>query len=489
MTAAKGAAASRGRLEAWVPGIRVLRTYERGWLSRDLIAGIVLVTLLVPQGMAYAELAGLPPITGLYTTVVCLVAYAFVGPSPVLVLGPDSSLGPMIAATILPLAAGDQEQAIALAGMLALHGRRGHASAPGSAKLGFVADLLSNPVRDRLPGRPRRRHRRRPAAEAVRVLDRRRRSHRRGRAPSLPEPRPDESLGAGDRPAEPRHHPRPAARSRRGRRACSSPSSSRSRCRSCSTWPSRACRSSASCRRASRSRRIPRVGGSPICRCCSARRSASRSSPSATRSRPRAASRTRGGYEVERQPGAGRHRRGQSRGRPVLRASRSAPAARARPSRDQSGAKTQLTGLVAAALVLLMLLFAARPGPGDAPAGAGGGRHRGVASACSTSPSCAACYSVRTHRVRARRRLRPRRRLRRRAPGDRHRGRPVGDVHLRARLGALLGGPGQAAGRARLPRRPPLPGCRPGSRACSSCAGRRRSSSPTPTCSATGSAS
>ena len=62
----------RQQVERWMPGVRVLRTYERSWLSRDLIAGIVLVTLLVPQGMAYAELSGLPAITGLYTTVVCL---------------------------------------------------------------------------------------------------------------------------------------------------------------------------------------------------------------------------------------------------------------------------------------------------------------------------------------------------------------------------------------------------------------------------------
>ena len=134
------------RVERWMPGVRAIRTYERSWLSRDLIAGIVLVTLLVPQGMAYAELAGLPAITGLYTTVVCLVAYALVGPSPILVLGPDSSLGPMIAATILPLAAGDQEAAIALAGMLALLVGVVTVGA-GLAKLGFVADLLSNPVR------------------------------------------------------------------------------------------------------------------------------------------------------------------------------------------------------------------------------------------------------------------------------------------------------------------------------------------------------
>jgi high affinity sulfate transporter 1 len=142
-----GAAGSKmARIEHWMPGIRALRTYERSWLSRDLIAGIVLVTLLVPQGMAYAELAGLPPITGLYTTVICLVAYALVGPSPILILGPDSSLGPMIAATILPLAAGSQEMAIALAGVLALLVGAVTVSA-GLLKLGFVADLLSNPVR------------------------------------------------------------------------------------------------------------------------------------------------------------------------------------------------------------------------------------------------------------------------------------------------------------------------------------------------------
>lgn len=134
------------RVEHWMPGVRALRVYERAWLSRDLIAGVVLVTLLVPQGMAYAELAGLPPITGLYTTVVCLVAYALVGPSPVLVLGPDSALGPMIAATIIPLAAGDEQTAIALAGMLALLVGVITVGA-GLAKLGFVADLLSNPVR------------------------------------------------------------------------------------------------------------------------------------------------------------------------------------------------------------------------------------------------------------------------------------------------------------------------------------------------------
>lgn len=112
--------------------------------GKDLIAGLVLTTLLVPQGMAYAELAGLPAITGLYTTVLCLVAYALVGPSKVLVLGPDSSLGPMIAAVILPIVAHGQDP-VGLASTLALMVGAMMAIA-AVAKLGFVADLLSHPT-------------------------------------------------------------------------------------------------------------------------------------------------------------------------------------------------------------------------------------------------------------------------------------------------------------------------------------------------------
>ena len=86
-----------------LPGIRSLANYRMSWLRSDVVAGVVLTTLLVPQGMAYAELAGLPAITGLYTSILCLIGYAVFGPSRILVLGPDSSLGPMIAATILPI--------------------------------------------------------------------------------------------------------------------------------------------------------------------------------------------------------------------------------------------------------------------------------------------------------------------------------------------------------------------------------------------------
>ena len=129
------------------PGLRVIASYRRSWLGRDLLAGVVLTALLVPQGMAYAELAGLPPITGLYTTVLCLVGYAVFGPSRILVLGPDSSLGPMIAATVLPLAGagGDPSRAIALASVLALMVGAVMVIA-GLTGLGFVADLLSRPT-------------------------------------------------------------------------------------------------------------------------------------------------------------------------------------------------------------------------------------------------------------------------------------------------------------------------------------------------------
>jgi high affinity sulfate transporter 1 len=129
------------------PGLVLLSSYRRGWLSKDLVAGLVLTALLVPQGMAYAELAGLPPITGLYTSILCLVGYAIFGPSKILVLGPDSSLGPMIAATIIPIvgANGDPQRAVALASMLALLVGVMTVLA-GVAKLGFVADLLSKPT-------------------------------------------------------------------------------------------------------------------------------------------------------------------------------------------------------------------------------------------------------------------------------------------------------------------------------------------------------
>jgi high affinity sulfate transporter 1 len=130
-----------------MPGLAMLRSYRPALLGKDLVAGLVVTTLLVPQGMAYAELAGLPAITGLYTTILALIGYAVFGPSRVLILGPDSSLGPMIAATVIPLAAadGNPQAAVAYGSALALMVGAITVLA-GVFKLGFVADLLSKPT-------------------------------------------------------------------------------------------------------------------------------------------------------------------------------------------------------------------------------------------------------------------------------------------------------------------------------------------------------
>ncbi len=136
----------KGLVSRWIPGVGAARSYRRAWLRSDVVAGVVLAAILVPQGMAYAELAGLPAVTGLYTTIACLVGYAVFGPSRVLVLGPDSSVSPLIFAAITPLiVASDPESAIALAGMLAILVGLIEIGL-GVGKLGFVADLLSSEV-------------------------------------------------------------------------------------------------------------------------------------------------------------------------------------------------------------------------------------------------------------------------------------------------------------------------------------------------------
>src|SRR6478736_3616856 len=145
--AAPDVGGARSRLDRHVPGLGLLRGYRRAWLRADLVAGLVLAAILVPQGMAYAELAGLPTVTGLYTTIACLVGYAVMGPSRILVLGPDSSVGPLIFAAIAPLvvAGDDPGKAVVLAGMMALLVGLIEIVL-GVARLGFVADLLSKEV-------------------------------------------------------------------------------------------------------------------------------------------------------------------------------------------------------------------------------------------------------------------------------------------------------------------------------------------------------
>jgi high affinity sulfate transporter 1 len=130
----------------WLPGIAKARAYRREWLPKDLVAGLVLIALLVPQGMAYAELAGLPPVNGLYASMIPLLAYAVLGPSRILVLAPDSAIAPMVAAAIIPLAGGDMSERVAIAGFLAvLVGII--CIAGGAVGAGFLTDLISRPVR------------------------------------------------------------------------------------------------------------------------------------------------------------------------------------------------------------------------------------------------------------------------------------------------------------------------------------------------------
>ena len=144
------ALAQRGRDQAgwrrWLPGLQTLRSYQSAWLRHDIVAGLVLTTMLVPVGIAYAVASGVPGIYGLYATIVPLLAYALFGPSRILVLGPDSSLAAVILAVVLPLSGGDPMRAIALAGMMAIVSGTVCILA-GLARLGFVTELLSKPIR------------------------------------------------------------------------------------------------------------------------------------------------------------------------------------------------------------------------------------------------------------------------------------------------------------------------------------------------------
>ena len=130
----------------WLPGLLTLRKYQVSWLIHDAVAGVVLTTMLVPVGIAYAVASGVPGIYGLYATIVPLLAYALFGPSRILVLGPDSSLAAIILGVVLPLSNGDPLRAIALASMMAIVSGIVCILA-GVARLGFITELLSKPIR------------------------------------------------------------------------------------------------------------------------------------------------------------------------------------------------------------------------------------------------------------------------------------------------------------------------------------------------------
>ena len=136
----------RASWQRWLPGVDTLRRYQAAWLPHDLVAGLVLATMLVPVGIAYAVASGVPGIYGLYATIIPLLVYALFGPSRILVLGPDSSLAAVILSVVLPLSGGDPLRAVTLAGMLAIVSGT-VLILTGVARLGFVTELISKPIR------------------------------------------------------------------------------------------------------------------------------------------------------------------------------------------------------------------------------------------------------------------------------------------------------------------------------------------------------
>ena len=138
--------AARSGWLRWLPGVQTLIDYQPAWLMSDVMAGLVLTTMLVPVGIAYAEASGVPGIYGLYATIVPLAAYALFGPSRIMVLGPDSSLAALILAVVLPRSGGDPARAVALAGAMALVSGLVCVLA-GAFRLGFITELLAKPIR------------------------------------------------------------------------------------------------------------------------------------------------------------------------------------------------------------------------------------------------------------------------------------------------------------------------------------------------------
>lgn len=139
------AVATRGPVAKYLPGVDLARSYERRWLRRDLIAGLTVGAMLVPQAMAYANLAGLPAVSGLYAAVLPMFVYALLGSSRQLMVGPESTTAIMTAAAVAPLAAGDPAlYAVLAAAAAVIVGIICFAA--GLARLGFLADVFSLPT-------------------------------------------------------------------------------------------------------------------------------------------------------------------------------------------------------------------------------------------------------------------------------------------------------------------------------------------------------
>lgn len=128
-----------------MPGLKKLLSYNREWLQGDILAGLTVAAYLIPQCMAYGELAGVEPVAGLWAILPPMIIYAIFGSSPQLSIGPESSTAVMTAVAIAPLATARSDTYIGLVAFLAII--MGLVCIAGYfAKLGFLADLLSKPV-------------------------------------------------------------------------------------------------------------------------------------------------------------------------------------------------------------------------------------------------------------------------------------------------------------------------------------------------------
>jgi len=127
------------------PGLERLRHYDRAWLSADVIAGVSVAAVAVPIAIAYSQLAGVPPVHGLYASILPLLAYAIFGSSRQLIMAPDAATCAIVAATVLPLAGADPQRYISLTAALSI--ATGIACiVAGLARLGFLTNFLARPI-------------------------------------------------------------------------------------------------------------------------------------------------------------------------------------------------------------------------------------------------------------------------------------------------------------------------------------------------------
>ena len=128
-----------------MPGLGVFTRYDRSWLRSDLGAGLSVAASALPVGIAYADLAGVPAVIGMYSAIFPLLAYALFGSSRQLMTGPDAATCIIVAASLGPLAGGDPERYLALMVMLTLMTGILYVIA-GISRLGFIANFLSQPI-------------------------------------------------------------------------------------------------------------------------------------------------------------------------------------------------------------------------------------------------------------------------------------------------------------------------------------------------------